>query len=197
MIIARPAAAAGCRNRWKTTGPLAAGDDTALSKVLQLGYAVALLFLRFGGPDLAITQILVETLIVLCFVLVVYKLPGFQTVSTYRSRGRDALVSIGFGAFMTVLVMKSLYLQLQPTISDTLSAWSYPEAKGKNVVNVILVDFRGLDTLGEITVLAAAALACYALIKLRPERAGGRPAESSGEPEAHSLAPGERMGGGA
>jgi multicomponent Na+:H+ antiporter subunit A len=74
------------------------------------------------------------------------------------------IVASGFGALMTVLLLKAIHIQFDGAISERLAEMSYPEAKGKNVVNVILVDFRALDTFGEIVVVATAALGIAALV---------------------------------
>jgi multicomponent Na+:H+ antiporter subunit A len=131
-----------------------------------IGYSIALLFVFYGAPDLAITQILVETLIVVLFVFVIYHLPRFVNLSTPGTRIRDILISVLFGGIMTLLVLKTVNVY-HPPLSDFFGQNSFLKAFGKNVVNVILVDFRALDTLGEITVLSAAALGVYALLKLR------------------------------
>jgi multicomponent Na+:H+ antiporter subunit A len=132
-----------------------------------MGYAVALIFVHFSAPDLGITQVLVETLTVLLLVLVLVKAPGF---SRYASRGeviRDVLVATLLGALMTLLVLAALNVQWAPSISAYFIENSYELGKGRNIVNVILVDFRALDTLGEIFVLAIAALGVYSMIRLR------------------------------
>jgi multicomponent Na+:H+ antiporter subunit A len=132
-----------------------------------MGYAVALIFVHFSAPDLGITQVLVETLTVLLLVLVLVKAPGF---SRYASRGevvRDAIIAILLGVLMTLLVLAALNVQWAPSISNYFIENSYELGKGRNIVNVILVDFRALDTLGEIFVLAIAALGVYSMIRLR------------------------------
>jgi multicomponent Na+:H+ antiporter subunit A len=131
-----------------------------------IGYSIALLFVIYGAPDLAITQILVETLTVVLLVFVIYHLPRFVNISNLKIRLRDGFISIIFGGIMTMLVLKSLSID-KVGISDFYGQNSYLKAFGKNVVNVILVDFRALDTLGEITVLSAAAIGVYALLKLK------------------------------
>lgn len=132
-----------------------------------MGYSVALLFVHFSAPDLGITQVLVETLTVLLLVLVLVKAPGF---SRYSSRGeiiRDAIVAISMGALMSLLVLAALNVQWAAPISNYFIENSYSLGKGRNIVNVILVDFRAMDTLGEIFVLAIAALGVYSMIRLR------------------------------
>ena len=132
-----------------------------------VGYAMALIYILFGAPDLAMTQFLIETLMVILFVLVFYFLPRFAVLSPPRARLRDGLVALLAGGLMSVLVMIATSVQYHPPISDYFAENSVPLAHGRNIVNVILVDFRALDTLGEITVLAVAGIGVYALLKLR------------------------------
>jgi len=144
----------------------------AVAALGVVGLAVALTFLLFGGPDLAMTQLAVETLSVILFVFVVYRLPRFARLSSTATRLRDLALAIAGGALMTVLVWTASAGASGSVLSEYFARASAPEAKGRNVVNVILVDFRALDTLGEITVLATAALGVFALLRLRPS--GGR-----------------------
>lgn len=132
------------------------------------GYAVALLYARFGGPDLAMTQFAVETLTVILFVLVIYRLPKPSRYTKLPDRIASAMVAGVFGLVVAALTFYSTLHAADSRISGEFMARSLPEAKGRNVVNVILVDFRALDTLGEITVLGTAALGIYALMSLRP-----------------------------
>jgi multicomponent Na+:H+ antiporter subunit A len=131
------------------------------------GYSVALIFLMFGAPDLAMTQFAIETLTVVLFVLVIYRLPAFRPISKAGTRLRDAAIALTMGGIMTTLV---LIITSEATFNSILTPFfaenSYVLAKGHNVVNVILVDFRGFDTMGEITVLSIAAIGVYALLKL-------------------------------
>jgi len=131
-----------------------------------VGYGVSLIFLLFGAPDLAMTQFTIESLSVLLFVLVFYHLPRFTNLSTRRERLRDAVIAVLAGSVMTALVLLADLIQFQPSISPYFLENALPLAHGRNVVNVILVDFRGFDTLGEITVLGIAGLGVYALLKL-------------------------------
>ncbi|MBZ0292850.1 MAG: putative monovalent cation/H+ antiporter subunit A [Anaerolineae bacterium] len=132
-----------------------------------IGYAIALIFILYGAPDLAMTQFSIETLSVVLFVLVLYRLPDMAHLSARRARIRDAIISISAGGLVTVLILTITNRPLLSKLSDFFVANSYTEAKGHNIVNVILVDFRGFDTLGEITVLSIAAIGVYALLKLR------------------------------
>jgi multicomponent Na+:H+ antiporter subunit A len=97
---------------------------------------------------------------------VVYHLPKYQNFSSTGARMRDALVATLVGAFFMVLVLQAGTSSLEAPISDYFKDASYSLAYGRNIVNVILVDFRALDTLGEITVISIAALGIYAMIKL-------------------------------
>jgi len=135
-----------------------------------VGFGTALLFAYYGAPDLAITQLMAEALTVVLFMFVIYGLPRIRRYKGRITTGRDALLSIAFGFIVFLLVWLAVDLQFASPVSDTLAAMSYPEAKGRNVVNVILVDFRALDTFGEITVIAAAALGIAALMRSRFEK---------------------------
>lgn len=139
---------------------------TALGAV---GYAIGLLFLLFGAPDLAMTQIAVETVTVMVLLLAFRHLPSFSPRSTRATRVRDAVVASAVGATMSLLVLAAVSAGPDERVSSFHLARSVPDAHGRNVVNTILVDFRGLDTLGEATVLAVAAFGVVALLKLRAE----------------------------
>lgn len=150
---------------------------TASSRVAALttlgltGYGIAYLFAHFSAPDLAITQVVVETLTVVFFMTVLHKLPRIRNFGKAGDRLRDAMLATVGGILVALLVLISLDLQLSHPISDRLAEWSYEKAYGRNVVNVILVDFRALDTLGEIAVLGIAAIGVYVLIaNLRSNR---------------------------
>ncbi|HXG09205.1 MAG TPA: putative monovalent cation/H+ antiporter subunit A [Gemmataceae bacterium] len=151
---------------------LAKARLAAIAALGVVGYGVALIFVLFGAPDLAMTQFLVETLTVILFVLVFYHLPESRIVSGRAARWRDAALAAAAGALMTALVLVGTP-ENYPPISAYFAKHSVAEGHGRNVVNVILVDFRGLDTLGEITVLAVAGLGVYALLKLRRRADGG------------------------
>jgi multicomponent Na+:H+ antiporter subunit A len=157
LILAAAAVAVRARSRLAAV--------TALGVV---GYGTALVYTLFGAPDLAMTQILVETLTVLLYVLVFYRLPRFADLTSPMARRRDALVSLAAGALMTLLVLAATTITLDPTLSRYFAEHSYPDGHGRNIDNVILVDFRALDTMGEITVLSLAAVGVYAMLRLRP-----------------------------
>lgn len=138
-----------------------------LSAILCLGgvgYSVALIFVAFGAPDLAITQLLVETLTVVMFSFVILKLPQIRSITHWRDRHLDWIVAALAGVAMTLVVWKSMHVQVHESIAPGLVERSAAEAFGRNVVNVILVDFRALDTMGEILVLSLACLGVTALL---------------------------------
>lgn len=141
----------------------------AVAALGVVGFGVSLLFVLFSAPDLAMTQFSVETLMVVLFVLVVYRLPQFARFSSTATKVRDKLVAGAFGLFMAALVLAVAAVPAEQRLSPYFLESSVPLAKGRNIVNVILVDFRAIDTLGEITVLAVAAIGVAALLKLRPK----------------------------
>ncbi|MEM1055557.1 MAG: putative monovalent cation/H+ antiporter subunit A [Bacteroidota bacterium] len=147
--------------------PLAKTRLAAVAILGASGFGLALLFLLAGAPDLAMTQLLVETLIVLVIVLVMRSLPAFSASAPESAarKARDAGIAVAVGATFTALALVVIAVPLDRTLADALAAASVPEGFGRNVVNVILVDFRALDTLGEITVLAIAALGAAALVR--------------------------------
>jgi multicomponent Na+:H+ antiporter subunit A len=132
-----------------------------------VGFSIGLIFILYSAPDLALTTFAIETLTVILFVLVLYKLPKYVNFSGAVSRGRDLIISVITGLFMTIIVLLVYAGNMQSELKEYFASASLPEGKGRNVVNVILVDFRAIDTLGEITVLAVAAIGVYALLKLR------------------------------
>jgi multicomponent Na+:H+ antiporter subunit A len=139
----------------------------AVTALGAVGFGVALLYALFGGPDLALTQILVETLTVMLFVLVFYRLPKLVERGPISRRLRDGAAALLVGATMSVLVLAALGRQEGKPVSAYFGETAFTEAFGRNVVNVILVDFRALDTLGEIAVLGTAAFGVYALLHVR------------------------------
>ncbi|MCH6257564.1 DUF4040 domain-containing protein [Puniceicoccaceae bacterium K14] len=130
----------------------------ALASLGFAGLGIALLYAYFGAPDLAITQIIVETLSIILILMAAIKLPTVEKRVRKKRRIADIALASIFGIFAFLLTYKSAQLQIAATISDQLADWSYALAKGRNVVNVILVDFRALDTFGEIIVIGIAAI---------------------------------------
>lgn len=148
---------------------------TAIVAVGLSGYGLALVFLMNGGPDLALTQFSVETLFVVIVTAILLRLPVVARSS--RSAGERWMDGVIASAFALCVFVAALWVAGKPfntELTEWFAATSVPEGFGRNVVNVILVDFRALDTFGEIAVVAFAALAAWVL--LRPS---GRPARSA------------------
>lgn len=150
----------------------AARAQTPLTILVSLGIVgllIAFIFLWFSAPDLALTQLLAETLILFLMAGVLFKArhkARKETGKIWR-----AAFGIGAGVLVTVLILKSMALEWDHPVSDYYLAESKPSAYGANVVNVILVDFRALDTFGEIIVLAIAALGANAALGAARSRA--------------------------
>jgi multicomponent Na+:H+ antiporter subunit A len=132
-----------------------------------VGFCMGIIFILYSAPDLALTTFAIETLTVILFVLVLYRLPKYLQFSKRSSKIRDAIIAASVGIFMTMTVLLVTAGEMQSELKKYFADNSLPEGKGRNIVNVILVDFRAIDTLGEITVLAVAAVGVYALLKLR------------------------------
>jgi multicomponent Na+:H+ antiporter subunit A len=144
-----------------------------MAAVLSLGtvgYGGALLYVLYGAPDLAATQFAVETLTVVLFVLVFYRLRGFHDSASRTSRARDAVIAGAAGASIALLVLVTGATGITSRLADYFVAAAPVLAHGRNVVNVMLVDFRAFDTLGEITVLVTVAIGVRALLRLGRER---------------------------
>jgi multicomponent Na+:H+ antiporter subunit A len=147
--------------------------ETYISSVLTLsilGFMVAIYYLLANAPDLTLTQLTVETLSLVIFLLVLNHLPDLGEKVSDPKRFRDLAVSLSAG-FMIFLAVGASTLESTP---DRLSSFfvehALPGSGGSNVVNVILVDFRGLDTMGEISVIAMAGLAILMLFERRGEK---------------------------
>lgn len=143
---------------------------TSLGAIVSLGVvgvSVTLFYVFFSAPDLALTQLLIEVLTVVLLVLVFTKLPpDIRPPMQKLKQIRNVLVALAAGAFGFFLVLfnTSEAMQAAQSISGYFLHNAVPKGNGTNVVNVILVDFRAFDTMGEITVLALAALGGYALL---------------------------------
>ena len=136
-----------------------------------VGMALAVLFALHGAPDLALTQLLVETIVLVVFLLVLRQLPRvFDVTSKGSRRAVQSTVAAAVGASMALFALLVHEARTAPSVGEEYIADSVPGGGGKNVVNVILVDFRGFDTLGEITVLAVAALGVANLVLMARRR---------------------------
>ena len=131
----------------------------------SVGYGVATMFLSFGAPDLAMTQFSVETLTVLIYVLVFRHFRVLGPLSPRRVRVRDGLIAAGIGIFIGGLLMSIATTETAPGLREYFAEFGPTLGHGRNIVNVILVDFRAFDTLGEITVLATAAIGVRGLLR--------------------------------
>jgi multicomponent K+:H+ antiporter subunit A len=155
------------------------------------GLVTCLTFVWFSAPDLALTQIVVEVVTTILFLLGLRWLPmrleQASTRVTLRDRARrarDFLVAVGAGSGLAALSYAMLTRPAPHSISPFFLRRALPEGGGANVVNVMLVDFRAFDTIGEITVLSAVALTVYALLRrFRP------PTESIGQPHQQRALP--------
>lgn len=144
---------------------------TAIVSLGIQGFSVAIIFLLYGAPDLAFTQFMVETLSVVILALVMTRLRLSPTDRRPRpQRLFDGIVALACGAGLTLLLMKATQVPFNAALSDFFNTYSKTIAHGANVVNVIIVDFRGTDTLGEIAVVAVTGLAILALIRMRAQK---------------------------
>jgi multicomponent Na+:H+ antiporter subunit A len=139
----------------------------AIAAMGVVGYSICLLFVFFSAPDLAMTQFSIETLTVILFVLVLFKLPKYVQVSTRNQIIGDWMIALVFGGLITMIALTVIAEGGPKEVGAYHAANAYLKAKGKNIVNVILVDFRGIDTLIEIIVLTIAAIGVFGLMKLR------------------------------
>ncbi|HHW81911.1 MAG TPA: DUF4040 domain-containing protein, partial [Bacteroidales bacterium] len=138
---------------------------TVIISMGLVGYSTALMFLFFGAPDVAMTQFLIETLSVVIFILILNKLPLFVDISKTMAFKRF-VPALLFGFTMSFLLLWVQQTEINPLLKEYFVENSFLQAKGRNIVNVILVDFRGLDTMGEITVLMVASLGVFSLLKI-------------------------------
>lgn len=142
---------------------------TTMAAVLSLGvvgYGVAMTFLLYGAPDLAMTQFSVETLTVLIYVLVFRHFRKLGDLSPPLVRFRDLLIGAGTGALIGTLVLAISNSETAANLREYFVEFAPTLGHGRNIVNVILVDFRAFDTLGEITVLTTAAIGVRALLRI-------------------------------
>ena len=144
---------------------------TAVLTLGLVGLQVSFLFVVLRAPDLALTQLLIETASLILFLLVLRYLPPFRREQlSWWVRSRDVAVSIMVGGLVVSLVLIANSATLYPSIASYFLEQSLRLGGGRNMVNVIVVDFRGYDTMGEITVLTIAAIGVYTLIKLKRDQ---------------------------
>ncbi|HSI67636.1 MAG TPA: Na+/H+ antiporter subunit A [Planococcus sp. (in: firmicutes)] len=148
---------------------------TAIIALGAVGFAVALFFVIFRAPDLALTQLVIETISVALFLLVFYHLPQLsRKEERMKFRLGNAVIAVGVGVTMTLIALSAHANKIFPSISEFHKETVYTEAAGGNIVNVILVDYRGFDTFFEIVVLAIAGIGIISMIKLRLTKKEGR-----------------------
>ncbi|GAA2019561.1 multicomponent Na+:H+ antiporter subunit A [Nakamurella flavida] len=155
----------------------------AIILVGGVGYAVAVLFILRGAPDLALTQLLVETVTLVAGLLVLTRMPDRALFASRKGNGFRAVVAVFAGALMTALALIIPGTRTVAPISDALPDPSVSYGGGYNIVNVILVDVRGWDTFGEISVLIAAATGVASLVFLS-QRTGSVPRRPTALPKA-------------
>lgn len=133
-----------------------------------VGYSVALFFVIFKAPDLALTQLVIETVSVALFLLAFQRLPKLNLHGETKGfKLGNFIVAASVGVMMTLVALAAHSQKLIPSISQYYKDTVFTEAAGGNIVNVILVDYRGFDTLFEIAVLSIAGIGVYTMIKLR------------------------------
>ncbi len=136
----------------------------AMAALGVVGIAVAMIFIVFSAPDVAITQLLVETLVVVLVAVALLRLPTLDAEGR-AWRPKDAVLAAAVGGVITLTLLAVLAAPLDRRLTTYFEITSWPEAFGRNIVNVILVDFRALDTFGEVAVVVIAALSAYALLR--------------------------------
>ncbi len=159
------------------------------------GYAMAALFVLYGAPDLALTQVAIETLSTVLFVLVLRRLPDrFERQASSRRRVVRFGIAAAVGAMVFTFALAAGGSNPERPFASGIVERAVPDGGGRNVVNVILVDFRGLDTMVEITVLAAASIGAVALARAgRTPRAAPRH-DAAPEPGAGAAVPRDPAG---
>jgi multicomponent Na+:H+ antiporter subunit A len=141
-----------------------------------VGLGCALIFLFLGAPDLAFTQFAVEVafVVVIAAILLRVRRLDLEPAGPQPFWPR-ALVGVAFGALSAALLLVAVAAPFDASLAQYFAERALPEAHGRNVVNVILVDFRAVDTLGEIAVVAVSFVAALPLLRLARERAKGKP----------------------
>ncbi|MFT7772488.1 monovalent cation/H+ antiporter subunit A [Roseateles sp.] len=167
----------------------------ALTMLSVVGLALCITFAWFSAPDLALTQLAVEVVTLVLFLLGLRWLPSRVEQDDPRTaargawrRGRDLVLAVAIGVGLSALSYALLTRHAPLSISPFFLEKALPEGGGTNVVNVMLVDFRAFDTMGEITVLGIVGLTVYALLRRF------RPAQEAIEPTAQQRAPVEATG---
>ncbi|AFL49316.1 multicomponent Na+:H+ antiporter subunit A [Sinorhizobium fredii] len=171
---------------------VAASDRlTAIVSLGIQGFAVAVIYLLYGAPDLSFTQFMIETLSVVVLALVMTRLQ--LSPADHRplpEKVRDVAIALACGFGFGLFLLRVTAVPFDNTLTEFFNLYSKSIAHGANVVNVIIVDFRGTDTLGEIAVVMTTGLAILALVRLR---AGSLKRAVAAEVVADEHAPEERV----
>lgn len=137
-----------------------------------LGYSIALFFVIFRAPDLALTQIVIETVTTALFLLCFYFLPEVKKERVKRpAKIVNLLIAISVGTLVTVIALAVQGSNMFDSISIYFEN-AYELTGGKNIVNTILGDFRAFDTMLEVVVLFIAGIGVYTLVKLKSRKEG-------------------------
>ncbi|MCD1263914.1 putative monovalent cation/H+ antiporter subunit A [Shinella sumterensis] len=150
---------------------MASNRLTAIVALGIQGFCVAMLFLLFGAPDLAFTQFMIETLSVVILALAMTRLKLTpRDHRPLREKIPDAVIATACGVGFALYLLRVTQGRFDSALTDFFNLYSKTIAHGANVVNVIIVDFRGTDTLGEIAVVMVTGLAILSLIRIRKGR---------------------------
>jgi multicomponent Na+:H+ antiporter subunit A len=145
---------------------------TAICALSVVGAGIALIFLVHGAPDVAKTQFLVETLQIVIIALILQQMPYFKDISEATTKGLwpRMILALFFGCATVWIMLSILQTPFDSTLTEYFIENAVSRAHGRNVVNVIIVDFRAFDTLGEISVLVTAAISALGLVHSRKKR---------------------------
>ncbi|WP_415679503.1 hydrogen gas-evolving membrane-bound hydrogenase subunit E [Vibrio mytili] len=145
----------------------------AVAALSMVGFMTTLVFMLYSAPDVAKTMLLVETLMLVFVVLLMRHLPKLSTVTKHSNWRRvlHATIAGSIGFSVSALLLNITAQPLDPTLADFFASNSVPGGHGRNIVNVILVDFRAMDTLGEVVVVVIAGIAAMSLLTMsNPKR---------------------------
>lgn len=168
----------------------------AVLMVSVTGYGIALMFALQGAPDLALTQMLVESIILVAFVLAMRSLPAeLRDRTGGKYRVVRVIIGAAFGITMVFVAIYALGARVAAPVSLEFPKLAYEGGGGLNIVNVTLVDIRAWDTFGEIAVLALAATGVASLIFVRGRGEGIRASSTVAEGTVGRRSPGAGRGG--
>lgn len=155
----------------------------------SVGYSLSAIFLLYGAPDLALTQVLVETITLIVFLLVLRHLPeGYSAPPEWAPRAVRIAIAVAVGVGMAGFALVAGTARTSSPVADEMLARSEPDGGGRNVVNVILIDIRGIDTMGEITVLGIAAAGVANLVRAARRDEDDEDGDPLGAPDPDAAA---------